>query len=315
MSDSAQVHAVLAPQDGPRVVGMRARARNLKVLARAGAQVVEAGSLSELQADTPVVALRADLTIGVALFDRLAEARNRLDGGPLRIVAEDGAVDSGAFLLFGTAADVDERLDAYLAGDPCDALPAQEVNPRSLLSMAGAGAASAATLALLRQAEKPTDGIVSRKFNRPLSRFFSRIFLALGMTPMHASVLNMLIGLACAYYAAQTGYWTMALAGFLFHLASAFDGVDGEMARSTLSESNFGAWVDTTVDTGTYVACLIGVTIGWLREGVGTGGQVLAVLVVLGVPLTLLSLMRFVLPTWAGRLPGLHRSLCRAGSP
>ena len=144
------------------------------------------------------------------------------------------------------------------------------------------------------QAAKATDGIVSRNMNRRVSRFFSRIFLAWRMTPTQASAINLAIGLACAYYAAQTGYATMVLAGALFQLASAFDGVDGEMARTTLRESARGAWIDTAVDNITYAACLAGITIGWMREGIGPFGTALCGVLLVSVPVTLLALMRFV---------------------
>ena len=284
--------AVLAPGDGPRIVGMRARARNAKVLARVKAREVDAGDAeSALKGADPgqhALLLREDLTINVALFEHLPAAGD----GPVRLVSEQHPGSS--FPLFGKASALSALQARYFAGETLDELPVLALDARALLPADSPELVRATTTALLRQAEKPTDGIVSRNFNRPLSRFFSRIFLWLGMTPMHASVINMAIGLACAWYAAQTGYLTMVIAGALFHFASAFDGVDGEMARTTLSESTFGAWVDTAVDNLTYVACLIGVTVGWLREGIGPAEQALAGTVVVGVPLTLLALMRFV---------------------
>jgi CDP-L-myo-inositol myo-inositolphosphotransferase len=66
------------------------------------------------------------------------------------------------------------------------------------------------------------------------------------------------------------GYYPLLWTGVLFQLASILDGVDGEMARATLTESEAGARLDTIVDQLTYVTCFAGVTIGWFREG---GGQ------------------------------------------
>lgn len=286
------VTVVLADGVGPRVVGMRARARNRRVIARVGARELEQSqaeaALTELPADAPVLLLREDLTINVALFERLAAELPQA----VRLVPERHR--HATFALYGTAASVLQHLGAYFADAGLVELDELALDERALLPASTPQLARAATTALLHQAEKPTDGIVSRNLNRPLSRFFSRIFLWLGMTPMHASAINLAIGLACAWYAAQTGYLTMVIAGALFHLASAFDGVDGEMARTTLGESSFGAWVDTAVDNATYVACLIGVTVGWLREGIGPAELGLAATVVIGVPLTIVSLMRFV---------------------
>jgi CDP-L-myo-inositol myo-inositolphosphotransferase len=245
-------------------------------------------ALSELPADRPLLAVRSDLAINRALFGKLPDARlGACLLGP----------EPGPHALFGPTGEVRLLLPRYLAGELLQQsakLPVVALDESAALSLASAELARSATASLLRQAAKPSDGIVSRHFNRRISRFFSRIFLALGLTPGHASAVNLAIGLACAYLAAQTGYLTMVLAGVLFQLASAFDGVDGEMARTTLSESPRGAWLDTAVDNITYVACLFGISIGWVREGVGPAGLWLAASLALIVPCALLALVRFV---------------------
>jgi 1L-myo-inositol 1-phosphate cytidylyltransferase / CDP-L-myo-inositol myo-inositolphosphotransferase len=283
-----QISAVLSDAPGPRIVGLSNRARNARVLARAGAQQIELGAAGRLDADQPLLAVRADLAINVALLSDLPAP-----GDAAKLIGPCG----GPHALFGPAEQVRPLLPRYFAGEALDetaGLAVAVVPETAALSLASPELVRRATRSLLLQAAKRTDGIVSRNVNRPLSRFFSRIFLALGLTPGHASLVNLLIGLACAYCAAQTGYVTMVLAGALFQLASAFDGVDGEMARTTLSESPRGAWIDTAVDNATYVACLLGVCIGWVREGVGPAGLWLAASVTLIVPVALLLLMRFV---------------------
>jgi phosphatidylglycerophosphate synthase len=60
----------------------------------------------------------------------------------------------------------------------------------------------------------------------------------------------------------------LAIAGFLYQFASMFDGVDGEMARVNLSESEKGAWIDSSIDYFTHAICLGGLIIGWLRSDV-----------------------------------------------
>jgi len=284
----SQIAAVLDDPPGPLVVGMRNRERNLRVLARAGAQCLPLHALSGLHSDQPLLAVRSDLAINPALFGKLPDAGL----GPCLLGPEHGP-----HALFGPAGALRVLLPRYLAGELLQQsaeLPVIALDERAALSLASAELARSATTSLLHQAAKPTDGIVSRHLNRRISRFFSRIFLTLGLTPGHATAVNMAIGLVCAYLAAQTGYLTMVLAGILFQLASAFDGVDGEMARSTLGESPRGAWLDTAVDNLTYVVCLIGISIGWVREGVGAAGLWLAGSLVVIVPCALLALVRFV---------------------
>jgi len=127
---------------------------------------------------------------------------------------------------------------------------------------------------ILRRTEKRTDGWVSRHFNRPISRVMSFACLGLGLSASHASVLTLFAGLAGAFVAAQPGYLPLVVAGLMFQAASVLDGVDGEMARATLTESESGARIDAIVDQITYVAFFIGVTVGWAREG--SSGQVIA---------------------------------------
>ena len=280
--------ALLADANGPRVVGMWNRARNERVLARCGIAVIDAAQAARIAPDRPLLVLRETIAVNVAFCAALPAP----DAAP-RLIGPAG----GPFALYGRARDVRPLLGRYFAGERLCAsagLTPIEVPDTLALSLATGRDARRATWRLLRQAEKPTDGIVSRHLNRPLSRCFSRLFLALGLSPDHASFVSLSIGLACAWFAAQPGALTLMVAGALFQFASAFDGVDGEMARATLRESPRGAWIDTAVDNVTYVACLIGVSLGWAREGIGPAGSWLAGAVLVAVPATLLMLLRFV---------------------
>lgn len=290
------------------------RERNLRVVARFGATLVDAAQVAALPPDQALLLVREDLAINVALLAGLPEA----DAEPCLLGPE-----TGPHALFGRAGALQPLIARYLDGEALDAtagLRVRALPETAALSLATPALARAATRSLLRQAAKATDGIVSRNFNRPVSRFFSRIFLALGLTPTHASAVNLAIGLGCAWCAAQTGTLTMILAGALFQFASAFDGVDGEMARTTLRESPRGAAIDTAVDTLTYIACLLGVSIGWSREGIGTAGLWLAGSLLVLLPIVLFSLVRFVQRyTGDGSLVFVDRCVERAaqdsGSP
>ena len=122
---------------------------------------------------------------------------------------------------------------------------------------------------ILRRTGKATDGWVSRHWNRPVSRAISAVLLSLGLAASHASILTLLLGFATAAIAMAPGYYPMLWTGVLFQFASILDGVDGEMARATLTESEAGARLDTFVDQLTYLTCFAGITIGWIREGSG----------------------------------------------
>jgi CDP-L-myo-inositol myo-inositolphosphotransferase len=175
-----------------------------------------------------------------------------------------------------------------------DGLPTQAVSPDAVLDISTQSARRRAAWRLLRNTAKPTDGWVSRHCNRPISRLISFLLLSLGLKAWHASGLTLLAGLATAVLALRPGYVTLVYTGMLFQLASVLDGVDGEMARATLTESEAGARLDAVVDQLTYLACFIGITIGWAREGGGPQAYVWMVAIAGALVLSLMRGGRFV---------------------
>jgi CDP-L-myo-inositol myo-inositolphosphotransferase len=168
---------------------------------------------------------------------------------------------------------------------------------------------------ILERTGKTSDGWVARHWNRPISRRISGVLLSMGFTPWHASMLTLVVGVLAALLAIRPGYAALVGTGLLFQLASVLDGVDGEMARATLAESEAGARLDTLVDHLTYVACFVGVGIGWVREGVGSQALwwTLAILVALAVSIARGA--RFVsrhAPEQSGGAAFVNRALRRA---
>jgi phosphatidylglycerophosphate synthase len=157
-----------------------------------------------------------------------------------------------------------------------------------------ASARRAATWQLLRASGKPTDGWLSRHVHRKISRVLSFVLLQLGLTANVATLLTLLVGIASAWLIAQTSHLTMILGALLFWFASIADGIDGEMARVTLTESPRGEQIDTAVDHLTHVLCYVGVLVGWWRQGIDAAGYTLAIAVSLGVAAMLLWAMRIV---------------------
>ncbi len=164
----------------------------------------------------------------------------------------------------------------------------------AVLDVSSPSARRTAAWALLRASGKPQDGWLSRHVHRRVSRLFSYAFLTFGWSANVATGMTFLVGLAGAVMLAQTTHATMIAGGFLFWFASIADGIDGEVARLTLSESRFGEQLDTGVDQATYVAGLVGVFVGWWRQGMGTAGAALALGVAAGTPMMLAWAMALV---------------------
>lgn len=257
------VRVRLAESRGPKVLGMRVRDRNERVVSRS-----TNAALAD-ESDAQALFVPEDVVLEPGLFELLREL-----SPPLRLRAPDGS-----------------ELDW---GPTSKETPLRELTDDFFVDASNASTRTRAERILLLRTEKSTDGWVSRRFNRPQSRFFSRWFLKAGLSANAASAVSLAIGLACGLAAAQPGGFWLALTGVLFQFASMFDGVDGEMARVTLRDSKMGAAIDSLADNLTYVATLVGFGVGWGREGL-TSAQGWSLVVVLSlVGLTLLAVFSFV---------------------
>jgi hypothetical protein len=102
--------------------------------------------------------------------------------------------------------------------------------------------------ALIRTTGKPTDGLVSRTLNRPISQLLSRWLVQTRVTPNQISFLVLSVLAASVWLLARGTPQGFVFGMLLFHLASVLDGCDGEIARAKFLESRLGAWLDTSVD-------------------------------------------------------------------
>lgn len=139
---------------------------------------------------------------------------------------------------------------------------------------------------------KTTSGPISRYFNSRFSIPLSKVLVETPMTPNQMTFVNTLLGVIGAVFAAIGSLGALAIAGALLQLTSALDRNDGELARSKMMESEKGAWMDTVGDNITYIAYVLGLTIGYARfaeaEGVAWAPYALPVGLALLVATTLL---------------------------
>lgn len=253
---------VLLPGEDRRLLGVSSRTRNERVVRRAGAKLVTLDELGNC-GDEPALVIWPGTLINLDLFS-MQPVRE-----PTWILGDGGA----AAVLAGSAHELNSSV-VHLStlhrppgsGDP---LPRRQAPTATVFDVSTPATARHAAWCVLQRSGKATDGWVSRNCSRPISRIISMAMLKLRLKANHASVMTLCVGLGAAALALQPGYLPLVGTGVLFQLASVLDGVDGEMARATLTETATGAVLDTVVDQVTYVACFIGVTIGWIREGAG----------------------------------------------
>lgn len=168
----------------------------------------------------------------------------------------------------------EELLSARAIGDRLQSAPLRN---GTWASTSGHGASVTTALrelkrkgdAIIAASGKPTDGIVSRHINRPVSRLISRMLLRLpGVKPFHATVAAAFLGLAMAASLLTGGESGLVIGAVLFQFASIIDGVDGEIARATYRSSRSGAMLDSLIDAATNLSFFAGLSFNlWL------GGQ------------------------------------------
>lgn len=121
---------------------------------------------------------------------------------------------------------------------------------------------------IVRSTVKPSDGIVSRHLNRPIStRITSMLLRMKSIRPIHATAVAGLTAVVM-FYCLSIGTFEGLIAGaILFQIASVIDGVDGEIARATFRTSKRGATLDSLTDAATNLAFLFGLGLSLTQQG------------------------------------------------
>ena len=86
-------------------------------------------------------------------------------------------------------------------------------------------------------------------------------------TPNMVTVANTIFGLATAWMFAVPNYWMRLFAAIFFLISITIDGVDGELARLKMIESDFGGKLDVVTDNVVHAAVFIGLLVGCYRVG------------------------------------------------
>lgn len=110
------------------------------------------------------------------------------------------------------------------------------------------------------------DGFLARHVDRRISRFFSMRLSRTRVTPNHITILGVTIGMLGAFFLSQADYGSHVLGGVLFLLCVVVDGMDGEVARLKLQESEWGHYFDIISDNAVHVAIFVGIAVGLYRE-------------------------------------------------
>jgi phosphatidylglycerophosphate synthase len=96
-----------------------------------------------------------------------------------------------------------------------------------------------------------------RRFSVPLTGRLVR----LGARPTHVTLGGLVLAIASAWCIAQGSYLAGLLGAALYYTSMIFDCSDGEVARLTVRDGAFGAWLETIVDYLTYFLVLAALVI------------------------------------------------------
>jgi CDP-L-myo-inositol myo-inositolphosphotransferase len=267
---------------GRRIAGVAAISRQLIELARAGfTEACILGADSDALMTTVVADLKRAGEILHVRFRPELDLADRTSGA---VVLNDAIVKASALAKLTRADDpaLVLRLGARTVARRLNGEDRQEMESAGFWAAVGVPEACIASVApgeailldnpaeaarqVLRETSKPSDGLVSRHLNRPISRVLSGWLLHWGgVRPGHATVLTALTAAAMFLSLAHGTPLGLALGCLLFHAASIVDGLDGEIARATYRSSAKGAALDTAVDMTSNLLFAIGLTVGLTR--------------------------------------------------
>ncbi len=145
----------------------------------------------------------------------------------------------------------------------------------------------------LKQETADTDAFLARHVDRNLSwRISIRLARIRGVTANLVTLANTAIGLLCGWMFASPWYWVRMAAAMLFLFSVTVDGVDGELARLTMTESKFGGMLDKITDNIVHVAVFAGIFVGCYRTSGSSRYLYLIPVVLIGFSLCAIATYR-----------------------
>lgn len=117
-----------------------------------------------------------------------------------------------------------------------------------VLATGDAGARRAAEDRLLTSLIKPTDGIISRGFNRKVSLRVTRALLDTSLTPNQMTWIAAVFGALAVGVVLRGGAEWLVPGALFLQVQSILDGCDGEISRLKYIRSRLGEWLDQVFD-------------------------------------------------------------------
>ena len=117
----------------------------------------------------------------------------------------------------------------------------------------------------IREESAHKDAPMARWVDRRVSWRISYWLARTRVTPNMVTVANTAFGLVSAWMFSVPNYWMRLFAAIFFLISITIDGVDGEVARLKMVESEFGGALDVVTDNIVHAAVFVGLLIGCYR--------------------------------------------------
>ncbi len=138
-------------------------------------------------------------------------------------------------------------------------------DPNGRFVVTGPAGVRAAERWLLRHLIKPSEGFMSRHFERRISLGLTRHLCRTSITPNAMTLISVGLGLAGAPFFLSPEPAHQLTGALLFLAHSILDGCDGELARLKFLESPYGAVLDFWGDNLVHAAVFGCIAVGWSR--------------------------------------------------
>jgi phosphatidylglycerophosphate synthase len=142
---------------------------------------------------------------------------------------------------------------------------------------------------LVRRLGRKGDSLIVRLLNRRMSQALTKRLARTAVTPNQITLFSAALGLTGAYLLAQPTDLLQILGSLLFLCSTIIDGCDGEVARLTFQESDFGGKLDILMDNVVHLFLFPAIALGLYREHSDSTALVLGALTLAGVLIALIA--------------------------
>ena len=219
-----------------------------------------------IERDRPCLAMAGNLVFARSQLDRMIATHA---AAPDRVIKLASGGDGNGLLATGPIGEVLAELGKQTPAAASGAI--HPYMPYALLPYALDGRPEngrEAEFRLARSVRLETvakDGILARLLDRRVSWRISYRLGRTAITPNQVTLFNTALGFVSAAMFSLPSYWWRLLGSILFLAGITIDGVDGELARLKMCETDWGGKLDMITDNIVHVALFVGLMAGCYR--------------------------------------------------